>query len=80
VLGKTLQSVLSSLGSQGAMRMEASKDYGDEPVGKDLDELLLLVAACPFGLLGWVAVFFAIRWSVLAVWSAVIGMLPNLSS
>jgi hypothetical protein len=57
--------------------MEASKDYGDEPTGKDLGIMLLLVVACPFGLLGWVGLFSALRWSVLAVWSVAVGMLPN---
>jgi len=57
--------------------MEASKDYGDEPVGKDLGVMLFLVVACPFGLLSWIGLFSAIRWSVLAVWSVAVGMLPN---
>jgi hypothetical protein len=35
--------------------MEASKDHGGEPAGKDLGAMLLLVAVCPFGLLMWVA-------------------------
>ena len=58
--------------------MEASKDYGDEPAGKDLGIMLLLFVACPFGLLSWVGLFSALRWSVLAVWSVTVGMLPNL--
>jgi hypothetical protein len=57
--------------------MEASKNYGDEPAGKDLGVVLFLVVACPFGLLSWVGLFSAIRWSVLAVWSVMVGMLPN---
>jgi hypothetical protein len=57
--------------------MEASKDYGDEPAGKDSGVMLFLVVACPFGLLSWVGLFSAIRWSVLAVWSVAVGMLPN---
>jgi hypothetical protein len=57
--------------------MEASKDHGGEPAGKDLGAILLLVAACPFGLLMWVALFSAIRWSVLAIWGVVVGLLPH---
>ncbi len=57
--------------------MQASKSYGDEPAGEDLGALLFLVAACPFGLLSWVALFSAIRWSVLAVWGAAVGILPH---
>jgi hypothetical protein len=57
--------------------MEASKDDGDETADKDLGVLLFLAAACPFGLLSWVALLSVIRWSVLAVWSAAVGMLPN---
>jgi hypothetical protein len=57
--------------------MEASKDHGGEPAGKDLGAMLLLVAACPFGLLMWVALFSAIRWSVLAIWGVVVGLLPH---
>jgi hypothetical protein len=54
--------------------MEASKDDRDEPAGKDLGVLLFLVAAFPFGLLSWVGLFFAVRWSILAVWSAAAGV------
>jgi hypothetical protein len=57
--------------------MEASKNYDDEPAGKDLGALLFLVAACPLGLLGWVALFSAVRWSVLAIWGAAAGVLPH---
>jgi hypothetical protein len=57
--------------------MDAGKDHGGEPAGRDLGVLLFLVAACPFGLLMWVALFSAIRWSVLAIWGVVVGLLPH---
>jgi hypothetical protein len=57
--------------------MEASKDHGGELAGKDFGLLLFLVAACPFGLLIWVALFSAIRWSVLAIWGVAVGLLPH---
>jgi len=45
--------------------------YDDEPVRGDLRLLLLLVALCPLGLLIWVELFLAVRWSLLSVWAAV---------
>jgi hypothetical protein len=60
--------------------MEASKNHGNGPAGKDLGLMLFLVAACPFGLLSWVALFSAIHWSVLAVWGAAVGILPHTAS
>jgi hypothetical protein len=52
--------------------MEDAKDYGGEPVRKDLGALLLLVAACPFGLLMWAALFSALQWTVIAVWGVAV--------
>jgi hypothetical protein len=57
--------------------MDASKDHGGEPAAKDLGVLLFLVAACPFGLLMWVALFSTIRWSVLAILGVAVGLLPH---
>ena len=46
---------------------------GPEPVRSDLSIMLWLAAACPFGFLMWFGLFSAIRWTVLAAWSLVIG-------
>jgi hypothetical protein len=44
---------------------------GREPIRGELRPLLLLVALSPFGLLMWVGLFLALRWSVLVAWAAV---------
>jgi hypothetical protein len=52
--------------------METEVDYGDEPVRKDLGMLLVLVAACPFGLLMWFGLCLAIQWTVIATWAVAV--------
>ncbi len=52
--------------------MQIAQDhYGDGPVRGDLRLLLLLGALCPLGLLMWVELLLAVRWSLLTVWAAV---------
>jgi hypothetical protein len=57
--------------------MEAIKDYGPEPVRRDLGTLLVLVGICPFGFLMWMGLFFAVQWGVLGAWNFAVGILPN---
>jgi hypothetical protein len=55
--------------------MVGIKDYGPEPVRKDLGTILVLLAVCPFGFLMWVGLFFTFQWSVLAAWDVAVGVL-----
>jgi hypothetical protein len=57
--------------------MEATENYGPEPVRRDVGTLLFLVAICPFGFLMWVSLFFAIQWGVLEAWDLAVGILPK---
>jgi hypothetical protein len=50
--------------------MMPPKDFGPEVVRSEMPELLFLAAVAPLGLLAWVAIFFTIQWSVLALWVA----------
>lgn len=52
--------------------MEAIKDYGGEPVRNDLGTMLLLVVACPFGLLMWAALFSAVQWLIVCIWGVAV--------
>jgi hypothetical protein len=54
--------------------MKIDKDtHGGQPARGELRPLLLLVVLSPFGLLMWVGLFLALRWSVLIAWSAAVG-------
>ena len=57
--------------------MEASKDYGPEPVRKDLGMLLVLAAVCPFGILMWAFLFSALQWTVVGVWDLAVGVVAH---
>jgi hypothetical protein len=54
--------------------MEAKIDFGPEPVGRDWDTLLVLLAACPFGILMWAGLLFAIARAMLAAWSVAVAI------
>lgn len=57
--------------------MEVIKDYGPEPVRRDLGILVVLVTICPLGFLMWVGLLSAVRWSLLAAWGVAVGTLSN---
>ena len=54
--------------------MQIKVDYGAEPVRSDTRLLLMLVALTPVGLLIWAGLFFAIEWSLVAVWALAVAV------
>jgi hypothetical protein len=55
--------------------MQPDAGRHDEAIheGWSVDPLLLITVLCPLGILVWIGLFLAIRWSVGAAWAAVVG-------
>jgi hypothetical protein len=60
--------------------MQIKKDYGEEPVRRDLGLVLLLMVLGAFGLLLWTGLFLAVQWSVSNAWTAAVAPYAAASS
>ena len=49
--------------------MRVIKDYGPEPIRKDLGLMLIITSLCPIGLLIWFGLFLGIHWFISAAWA-----------
>lgn len=60
--------------------MQVKKDYGEEPVRRELGLVLLLMVFSTFGLMTWIGLFLAAQWSVSTAWTAIVGQQAAASS